>query len=57
MGYSDAKVAYFSSIIVSIFAEICTKISECDLFFVSCNYLWQKILSYGIPLIPWITAM
>ena len=53
MGYSDAKITCSASIIVSIIAEIYTIISESGLFFVSCNYLWQKILSYGIPLSRW----
>ena len=57
MGYSDAKITCSASIFVSIIAEIYTIISESGRFFVSCNKLWQKTLSYGIPLILWDTAM
>ena len=57
MGYSDAKITCSASIIVSIIAEIYTIISESGRFFVTCNVLWQKTLSYGIPSIHLGTAM
>ena len=53
--YLAAKVGSSVRWIVSIFAEICTNISETAGFSVTCSQLWRKNSSYGIPWTAWAT--